>query len=186
MPAQTIFPALRCHDPDAALTWLTDAFGAKEKTLHRDDHGKIRHAELRLGENLIMFGQYGADGFLGGSAPNPRAGTISLYIAITDPDEHYERARLAHAEVVRELVDTDYGSREYSVRDLEGNLWSFGTSMAVRRSGSRSTGAVRSAALRSDGHLLRCPIDLPLETSFPHEQTAATGPRTALSPAIRG
>lgn len=42
-------------------------------------------------------------------------------------DAHHDRAKAAGARIVRELQDTDYGSREYSARDFEGNLWSFGT-----------------------------------------------------------
>ena len=42
-------------------------------------------------------------------------------------DAHYQRAKAAGAEIVRELQDTSYGSREYAVRDPEGFLWSFGT-----------------------------------------------------------
>jgi uncharacterized glyoxalase superfamily protein PhnB len=48
-------------------------------------------------------------------------------VAIDAVDAHYERARAAGAEIVRELKDTEYGSREYACRDLEGNVWSFGT-----------------------------------------------------------
>jgi uncharacterized glyoxalase superfamily protein PhnB len=44
-----------------------------------------------------------------------------------DADAHHDKARAAGAEIVRELTDEDYGGRDYSVRDLEGNLWSFGT-----------------------------------------------------------
>ena len=44
-----------------------------------------------------------------------------------NPDAHHERAVAAGAKLVRPLEDTGYGSREYSVRDPEGNLWSFGT-----------------------------------------------------------
>ena len=127
MPTQTIFPAVRYRDADTALSWLKAAFGAEEKSVYRDDRGHIQHAEIRLGTAVVMFGQYGDDGFLGGSAPDPRAGTISLYIAVADPDRHHERAVAADAEVVRGLTDTSYGSREFSVRDPEGNLWSFGT-----------------------------------------------------------
>jgi uncharacterized glyoxalase superfamily protein PhnB len=127
MSIQNIFPALRYSDADAALGWLKAAFGAVEKDVYRDGHGQIRHAELKLGDGVIMFGSYSVDGFLGGSKPDPRAGTISLYIAVGDPDERYARATEAGAEVVREIADTEYGSREFSVRDPEGNLWSFGS-----------------------------------------------------------
>jgi uncharacterized glyoxalase superfamily protein PhnB len=124
---QNIFPALRYRDADAALAWLTGAFGTEEREVYRDAAGRIHHAELRLGDGLFMLGSYEEDGFLGGSLPDPRASTISVYIAVGDPDAIHARATRADAEVVRELTATDYGSREFSVRDLEGNLWSFGT-----------------------------------------------------------
>jgi uncharacterized glyoxalase superfamily protein PhnB len=44
-----------------------------------------------------------------------------------DVDEHFGRARDAGAEVVIEVDDMPYGSREFTVRDLEGHIWSFGT-----------------------------------------------------------
>ncbi len=50
-----------------------------------------------------------------------------LYLVVEDPDRHFRRAVEAGAEVVRPLEDTDYGSRGYTARDPEGNLWSFGT-----------------------------------------------------------
>lgn len=127
MSTQTIFPALRYRDADAALSWLTEAFGAQAADVHRDAQGRIAHAELKLADELIMLGTLADDGFLGGSQPDPRAGTVSLYIAVADPDAAYARAVRAGAEVVRELTDTDYGSREFSVRDPEGIPWSFGT-----------------------------------------------------------
>jgi uncharacterized glyoxalase superfamily protein PhnB len=55
------------------------------------------------------------------------AGQGWLYVVVDDPDAHHERAKAAGAEIVRELEDQDYGSRDYSARDPEGNLWSFGT-----------------------------------------------------------
>jgi uncharacterized glyoxalase superfamily protein PhnB len=127
MSTQNIFPAVRYRDADAALAWLSEAFGAEQREVYRDQRGRIQHAELTLGDGLIMFGSYDGQGFLGGSPPNPRAGTISLYIAVDDPDAVHARAARAGAQVVRELTDTDYGSREFSVRDPEGNLWSFGS-----------------------------------------------------------
>jgi uncharacterized glyoxalase superfamily protein PhnB len=50
-----------------------------------------------------------------------------IYIALDDIDAHYARAKAAGAEILRPLADTDYGAREYTARDLEGHLWSFGT-----------------------------------------------------------
>jgi uncharacterized glyoxalase superfamily protein PhnB len=122
-----IFPALRYRDANAALEWLKRAFGFEEKAVYRGDDGAIHHAELRLGDGLIMFGGYDEDGFLGGDPPKPLASTVSIYAVVADPDEHYARAKAAGATIVRELEDQPYGSREFSARDLEGNLWSFGT-----------------------------------------------------------
>lgn len=125
--APNIFPALRYADADAAVRFLTGAFGATEKEVHRNDAGAIQHAELALGRGLVMLGQYSTDGWLGGDAPRPLSSTVSIYVVVPDPDAHHAAARAAGATIVRELEDTPYGSREYSARDCEGNLWSFGT-----------------------------------------------------------
>jgi len=122
-----IFPALRYRDADAALDWLKRAFDFQEKAVYRGEDGSIHHAELRLGAGIVMFGQYSEEGWMGGHPPDALASTVSLYVVVKDPDAHHTRARSAGAQIVRELTDQDYGSREYSARDLEGNLWSFGT-----------------------------------------------------------
>jgi uncharacterized glyoxalase superfamily protein PhnB len=109
-----IFPALRFAEADAALDWLSNAFGFTERAAHRDERGVIHHAEMSLGAGTIMFG-------------SGDRGKHSVYVAVEDADAHYERARAAGAEITRQIQDTPYGSREYSARDLEGNDWSFGT-----------------------------------------------------------
>ena len=71
---------------------------------------------------MIMVGSGPAD------PGNPWSTTRQgIYVRVDDVDAHHARAKAAGAEIVRPLADTDYGAREYSVRDLEGNLWSFGT-----------------------------------------------------------
>lgn len=122
-----IFPAMRYRDASAALDWLKRAFGFQEKAVYRGEGGAIHHAELQLGAGVVMFGQYNEDGWMGGHAPDALASTVSLYVVVDDPDAHHDQAVGAGAQIVRDLVDQDYGSREYSARDLEGNLWSFGT-----------------------------------------------------------
>jgi uncharacterized glyoxalase superfamily protein PhnB len=124
---QTIFPAIRYRDPDAAIEWLGRAFGFAEREVHRDESGAIMHAELELDGGVIMLGTADPDGWMGGGAPEPLSSTVSLYVAVEDIDAHHVRAVAAGARIVRELVDQSYGSREYSARDVEGNLWSFGT-----------------------------------------------------------
>ena len=55
------------------------------------------------------------------------AGGALVYCALDDVDGLYERARAAGADLPVEITDTDYGSRDFTVRDPEGNLWAFGT-----------------------------------------------------------
>jgi len=54
-------------------------------------------------------------------------GAASVYVVTDEPDALYARATGFGVEIIREMEDTDYGSRGFSVRDAEGNLWSFGT-----------------------------------------------------------
>jgi uncharacterized glyoxalase superfamily protein PhnB len=121
-----IFPALRYRDAEAALDWLKKAFAFEEVSVSRSPDGSIGHAELRLGDGMIMFGTI-QDGWLGGGTADSLASTISVYVVVDDPQAHYERAQTHGAWIVRPLETMDYGSTEYSARDLEGNLWSFGT-----------------------------------------------------------
>ena len=112
-----IFPALRYRDPDAAIAFLTDAFGFTEKVVYRDDSGAVQHGELQLEDGgMIMFGP-----------GEPGLGTATLYVVVADPDAHCKQARAAGATITRELADMDYGSREYGAEDSEGHAWSFGT-----------------------------------------------------------
>jgi uncharacterized glyoxalase superfamily protein PhnB len=122
--AQSIFPALRYRDARAAIDWLVNAFGFEATLVIGDPGQTVAHAELKFGDDRVMLGSEsdGSDERL----PQP-AGGSSVYVAVADPDAHYQRATSAGAEIVRELDDTDYGSREYTARDPEGNYWSFGT-----------------------------------------------------------
>jgi uncharacterized glyoxalase superfamily protein PhnB len=68
-------------------------------------------------------------GDLRAGSPEFPSGPSTIYVVVDDPDAHHDRARAAGAEIVRELTDQDYGSREYAARDPAGNVWSFGTYM---------------------------------------------------------
>jgi len=122
--AQTnIFPALRYKNGAAAIEWLGKAFGFEKQRVVPGPAGSVAHAQLSLGAGMIMLGS-GKDE----SGTNPWATEPQgVYVRVDDVDAHHARARAAGAQIVRELADTPYGSREYSARDLEGHLWSFGT-----------------------------------------------------------
>jgi uncharacterized glyoxalase superfamily protein PhnB len=123
--AQIVYPCLRYRDARAAIDWLVEAFGFEVKMVV-DGQGErdVAHAELTLGPNgIVMLGSEAEEGDRWAS----HAGVGWIYVAIEDPDGLLERARGAGAEVAMELTDTDYGSRDFAVRDTEGNLWNFGT-----------------------------------------------------------
>jgi uncharacterized glyoxalase superfamily protein PhnB len=71
-----------------------------------------------------LLGTTGDNGFAMKTARELGAVNQGVYLIVDDTDAHYERAVAAGGEVVRALHDTDYGSRDYMVRDPEGNLWS--------------------------------------------------------------
>ncbi len=125
MSVQTIFPALRYRDARAAIEWLDRAFGFELHAVHEGPGGTIGHAELALDDAMIMLGSVPDDDDSDDSKPPP--GGTSIYVFVDDVDALAERARAAGADVVRGPLDTDYGSREFGVRDLEGHSWSFGT-----------------------------------------------------------
>ena len=118
---------MRYQDPDAAVAWLIEAFGLTEHNIYRDDDGHVGHAELRHGTDTIMVSGPRDPGWLGGGKADPLASPISIYLVVDDPQSHFDRAKAAGATIVRDLEHMDYGSHEYSARDPEGNLWSFGT-----------------------------------------------------------
>jgi uncharacterized glyoxalase superfamily protein PhnB len=113
---------MRYRDAPAAIDFLERAFGFVRREVIANEDGTIAHAELSLGPSILMLGSDRDDPLVGS-----RAGKGWIYVAIDDPDEHCARARAAGAEIVTELHDTDYGSRDYAARDLDGNLWHFGT-----------------------------------------------------------
>lgn len=123
----SIYAAINYADPNAAVDWLCKAFGFTAENVHHDDAGVVQHAVLSLGTSRIMVSGPREPGWLGGAAAAPLASPISLYAVVDDPVAHHDRALAEGATVVREPEHTDYGSHEYSARDPEGNLWSFGT-----------------------------------------------------------
>ena len=118
--SQTVFPCLTFKDAKASFDWLERALGAERVAVYEDDDGRVAHAEIRIGESTIMCGDE-----IAGSKATP-SGVSVVYVAVDDADAAYERAKAAGAEVT-EPVDQDYGSRDITVTDPDGNRWSLGT-----------------------------------------------------------
>jgi uncharacterized glyoxalase superfamily protein PhnB len=124
--APSVWPGLLCTDARATIRFLVEAIGFVETiVVPGEQDGEIMHAEVRWPEGGIVM--IGSDDRRGEFADHNRPGTNSLYVVTDHPDEVFARATAAGAQVVRGMEDTDYGSRGFTVRDPEGNLWSFGT-----------------------------------------------------------
>ena len=126
-----IIPVLRYHDARRAIAFLREAFGFEEHlVVPGEREGEVAHAQLRLGDAMIMTGTWRDDDF-GRMQKTPRdvggVVTQSVYVVIDDVDAHHARALAAGATIMAPPADQDYGGRLYVCRDLEGHLWSFGS-----------------------------------------------------------
>jgi uncharacterized glyoxalase superfamily protein PhnB len=124
---KTIWPCVNYVDAPAAIAFLVDAFGFVSTATYTDeaDDNIVHHAELLWPEGGgVMLGSASREGSEFSRMPT---GAASLYVVTDEPDAIHDRAVKAGAAIVRGLVDEDYGSRGFTARDPEGNLWSFGT-----------------------------------------------------------
>ena len=123
---QTIFPILRYNDARGAIRWLCSTFGFIELFSVPESGQFVRHAQLKLGTNVVMLGSV-RDGERMASPQVLGAATQALCVYVDDLDAHFKRAQSAAAEITSPPQNTDFGSREYHLRDLEGHPWTFGT-----------------------------------------------------------
>ena len=118
--SQTVFPCITFRDAKASFDFLERVLGAERLAVFEDDEGRVVHAELRIGESTIM----GGDDHPGATAAPP--GVSVIYVVVEDADAAHERARAAGAEVTG-ITEQDYGSRDFTLTDLDGNRWAVGT-----------------------------------------------------------
>ena len=124
-PAPQVWPTLRAHDARALIRFLVDAFGFEETAVYGEGD-RVDHAELSWpAGGGIMLGAARESDADDGWLLVP--GGFGAYVVTDEPDALFARATAAGAEVLTGLHETDYGSRDFAVKDPEGNRWSFGT-----------------------------------------------------------
>ncbi|MEV6783098.1 VOC family protein [Streptomyces sp. NPDC051098] len=121
----SISPTLVYADAKAAIRQLTEAFGFTEHAVYEDENGRVVHAELMYGNGMVMLGSKGTGGEFGKLMTD--AGPAGVFVHVDDVDAHHGRAVEHGVDVVMPPTDQDYGARDYMARDIEGNVWSFGT-----------------------------------------------------------
>ena len=129
LPKMTVIPALQYKDARAAIDFLCRAFGFQKNAVYDEPDGSIAHAQLTLGNGMVMLGSVKDSEYSKLLVRPADAGgvTMSVYVVVDDADAHFARAKAAGAMIVREPVTQDYGGRDYTCKDPEGHVWTFGT-----------------------------------------------------------
>lgn len=126
----SIIPGMRYKDAPTAIDWLCKAFGFKRHLVVEGENNTIAHAQLTLGNSMIMLGstrdnEY--DRLIRTPAEVEGFNTQAPYIIVDDIDSHYRKAKEAGAKIELELTEQDYGGKLYTCRDPEGYVWNFGS-----------------------------------------------------------
>jgi PhnB protein len=122
----TLTPYIAVDDAAKAIDFYKQAFGAKERMRTEAPGGKIGHAELEIGDSLVML----SDPFPQATVRPPKEldGTSSsVFMYVEDVDAVVEQAIGAGATVTMEVADQFWGDRFGTVSDPFGHVWSIAT-----------------------------------------------------------
>jgi PhnB protein len=122
----TITPYLAVDDAAEAIEYYKEAFGAKERVRMDAPEGKIGHAELEIGDSLVML----SDPFPQAATRSPKelgGSSVSVHMYVEDVDAVVKKAVDAGATITMEVADQFWGDRLGSVKDPFGHLWSIAT-----------------------------------------------------------
>ena len=119
-------PYLAVDDAEAAIEYYKKAFGAKERIRMPMPDGKIGHAELEIGQSIIMI----SDPFPQGATRTPKelgGTTVSVFMMTENVDAVVKRAVDAGATVTMEVADQFWGDRFGTITDPFGHVWGIST-----------------------------------------------------------
>jgi uncharacterized glyoxalase superfamily protein PhnB len=117
----TVTPYLIVEGADGLISFMKEAFGAESRgDAFRTPDGKITHAELEIGDSVVMLADAGV-------SPDARVMTAMLHLYVEDCDATFKKAVAAGATPEREPADQFYGDRSGGVRDAFGNVWYIST-----------------------------------------------------------
>jgi uncharacterized glyoxalase superfamily protein PhnB len=125
----SITPFMTVRDAARAIEFYKQAFGAVEKGVMKGPDGKVMHAELRIGDSIVML----TDEFpeFGSLSPQTSGGAgMGLHIYVEDVDSAFERAVKAGAKVEMPVSDMFWGDRYGKLSDPFGHKWSIATHTA--------------------------------------------------------
>lgn len=139
----TVTPYVIVKNASAAIDFYARAFGATELSVRKNAHGKVLHAEIRIGDSLIMLAEEFEYGGVVAKSPQVLGATsMHFYLYVRDVDAWFERAVGAGAGEVMPVTDQPYGDRSGGVTDPFGHVWWIATLKQRSRSsdvGERTT-----------------------------------------------
>jgi PhnB protein len=122
----TLTPFLTVRDAMSAIEFYKKAFGAQERGVAKGPDGKVMHAELKIGDSIIMLSDEFPD--FGALSPLSSGGTgMGLHIYVDHVDEAFDRAVKAGAQVEMPVSDQFWGDRYGKLKDPFGHKWSIAT-----------------------------------------------------------
>ncbi|RLS58671.1 MAG: VOC family protein [Planctomycetota bacterium] len=122
----SVTPYLVIKDAVSAIEFYKSVFGAEELMRMEMQPGVIGHAELRIGDSIIMLSEEFVE--MGFRSPLTLGGTpVSLMIYIPDAEEVFVQALTAGAQLVRPVMDQFYGDRSGMLTDPYGHVWTIAT-----------------------------------------------------------
>ena len=121
----SITPYLAIAGAARAIGFYAEAFGARERMRLDGPNGRVGHAELEIGDSVIMLADPppGCDF----TAPTDGKAAVSIHLYVADVDAAFARAVAAGASVLRPVETMFYGDRGGSVRDPFGHHWHLST-----------------------------------------------------------
>jgi PhnB protein len=122
---RTVTPYLVVPNADGELTFMKAAFGGTEIECHRNENNTVMHAEVQIGDSLVMLGQAGGQW-------GPRQ--AALYLWVEDVDATYAKALSAGATSESAPEDKPYGHRNAGIVDQNGVTWWIGAPVRKRAS----------------------------------------------------
>jgi len=121
-----VIPYLSVDDGNAAIAFYTDVFGAKERMRMPGPDGTVGHAELEIGDSMVMLADAVPE--MGGKSPKTIGGTpVTLMVYVEDVDSVFDRAVRAGASVDRQVELQFYGDRAGQFVDPFGHKWHVAT-----------------------------------------------------------
>src|SRR5580698_9456380 len=127
----SVVPGMSYRNAPEAIEWLCRVFGFEKHAVYPGPDNTIMHAELTLGDGMIMLGSLREDNDYRRFTKHPDeiggTETHSVSLIVSDADAVCARAKAAGGEMIFDIEDKPNGGRGFTCRDPEGYIWNVGT-----------------------------------------------------------